>query len=131
MKHKFNFILVGLIISAFILSLACQKQKTGWQGTIEEENGIKVVKNPAEPMFGELVFELEEDLSIGSVEDENTMFYRIGGIDVDSQHNIYVLDSGNHRIQKFGLLTSSWTSRAISMLWNSGNCINSIRKEIT
>ena len=101
MKQKFNFVLAGLIISALILSLACQKQKTGWQGTVEEENGIRVVKNPAEPMFGELVLELEEDLSIGSVEDENTMFYQIGSIDVDSQNNIYVMDSGNHRIQKF------------------------------
>ena len=101
MKHKFNFILAGLIISAFILSPACQTQKTGWQGTIEEENGIKVVNNPAEPLYGELVLELEEDLAIGSVDDENTTFYQIGGIAVDSQGNMFVMDSGNQRIQKY------------------------------
>jgi len=101
MKSQLRLIQVGIIAFAFIISLSCQKQKTGWQGTIEEENGVRVVKNPAEPMYGELVLELEEDLSIGSVEDENTLFYRIGDIAVDSQSNIYVLDSGNHRIQKF------------------------------
>jgi len=101
MKLRFKNVQAGILIFIFIMSLGCQKQKTGWQGTIEEENGIRVVKNPAEPMYGELVLELEEDLSIGSVEDENTLFYRIGDIAVDSQSNIYVLDSGNHRIQKF------------------------------
>ena len=101
MKFRFKHVQAGILIFIFIMSLGCQKQKTGWQGTIEEENGIRVVKNPAKPMYGELVLELEEDLSIGSVEDENTMFYQIGSIDVDSQNNIYVLDSGNHRVQKF------------------------------
>ncbi len=101
MKLKLRLIQVGIIAFIFIISLGCQKQKTGWQGTIEEENGIRVVKNPAEPLYGELYLELEEDLSIGSVDDENTMFYRIGDIAVDSQNNIYVLDGGNHRVQKF------------------------------
>jgi hypothetical protein len=101
MKFRFKHVQAGILIFIFIMSLGCQKQKTGWQGTIEEENGIRVVKNPAKPMYGELVLELEEDLSIGSVEDENTLFYRLGEIVVDSQNNIYVMDSGNHRIQKF------------------------------
>ncbi len=101
MKSKLRLIQVGIIAFIFIISLSCQKQKTGWQGTIEEENGIRVVKNPAQPMYGELILELEEDLSIGSVDDEEYMFYRIGDIAVDSQNNIYVLDGGNYRIQKF------------------------------
>ncbi|UCE21707.1 MAG: 6-bladed beta-propeller, partial [Candidatus Aminicenantes bacterium] len=101
MKSKLRLIQVVIIAFIFTISLSCQKQKTGWQGIIEEENGIRVVKNPAEPLYGELVLELEEDLSIGSVEDEKYMFYRIGDIAVDSQNNIYVLDGGNYRIQKF------------------------------
>ena len=101
MIPKNKFILVGILIFLFIISLACQKEKTGWQGTVEEENGVKVVNNPAEPMYGELVLELEEDLAIGSLEDENYSFYRIGGIAVDSQGNIFVVDSGNQRIQKY------------------------------
>ena len=98
-KHKNG--LAGLIVLGLTMCIACQKQESGWQGTVEEENGIRVVTNPAEPMYGELVLELEEDLSLGSVDDENTMFYQIGDIATDSQGNLYVLDSGNQRIQKY------------------------------
>jgi hypothetical protein len=101
MKFRFKHVLAGIFIFFFVISSACQKQKSGWQGTIEEENGIKVVNNPVEPLYGELVLELEEDLAIGTVEGENTTFYQIRDIAVDSQGNLYVLDSGNHRIQKF------------------------------
>ncbi len=101
MKYKFNLFLAGIMVSVLLLSYSCQKQKTGWQGTIGEENGIMVVNNPAAPLYGELVLELEEDLAIGSVDDENTLFYQIGGIAVDSQGNIFVADSGNQRVQKY------------------------------
>jgi len=76
-------------------------QKAEWQGKIETEDGIKVIKNPAEPLYGEIKFELEEDLSIGNEEDENYLFYRARDIQVDTEGNIYVLDSGNHRLQIF------------------------------
>jgi len=49
-----------------------------------------------------LILDLEEDLSIGSEENENYMFYRVRDIEVDSEGNIYILDPGNYRIQKFG-----------------------------
>lgn len=101
MTLKFKTGLAGLIVFGLTICIACQKQKAGWQGTIEEENGIKVVKNLAEPLYGELILELEEDLSIGSVDDENTTFYQVGDIAVDSQGNMFVVDSGNQRIQKY------------------------------
>jgi len=101
MIAKNKFILAGLLIYLVIFSFTCQKQKTGWQGTVEEENGVKVVRNPAEPYYGELTIELEEDLAIGSETDENYMFYQTGGIAADNQGNIYVVDSGNQRIQKY------------------------------
>jgi hypothetical protein len=101
MTLKFKIGLAGLIVFGLTICIACQKQKSGWQWTIEEENGIKIVINPAEPLYGELILELEEDLSIGSADDENTIFYRIGDMAVDSQGNMFVVDSGNQRIQKY------------------------------
>lgn len=72
-----------------------------WKGKIEYENGVKVIVNPEEPMFGEINLELKKDLSIGGRHDENFQFYGVRGIDVDGKGNIYVVDSGNHRVQKF------------------------------
>ncbi|MFB0566106.1 MAG: NHL repeat-containing protein [Candidatus Aminicenantaceae bacterium] len=94
-----------VIVFIILLSSSCSKEKkrepSQWKGTIEEENGVKVVKNPVEPIYGEISLELEEDLSIGNEEDENYMFYRVSEINVNSNGNIFVLDTGNQRIQKF------------------------------
>ena len=68
---------------------------------IEYENGVKVIRNPREPLYGEIKLELEEDLSIGNAEDENYLFYRVWHMAVDKQENIYVVDGGNTRIQVF------------------------------
>ena len=76
-------------------------QKSEWKGKIEYKDGVKVIKNPKEPIYGDIEFDLEEDLSFGNDEDENYLFYRARDIEVDRQTNIYVLDSGNYRIQKF------------------------------
>lgn len=47
MKAKTFFIFLT-ILSILILSISCSQQKTEWQGTIEEVNGVTVVKNPKE-----------------------------------------------------------------------------------
>jgi hypothetical protein len=91
--------IVLLIIPAFFIS--CSSQKDGWGGTVEEVDGVTIVSNPQEPYYGELVIELEDDLEIGNDEDPKYQFYRVLGIALDSDQNIYVLDSGNHRVQKF------------------------------
>ncbi len=99
-KTKILFVTSFLSCLLFI-SMTSQNQNPQWKGTIEEEEGIKVIKNPREPLYGKIVFDLEEDLSIGSEEDENSMFYRVRGVAVDGQGNIYVSDMSNCRIQKF------------------------------
>lgn len=72
-----------------------------WKGKIEYEDGVKVITNPQKPLFGEVVLELEEDLVLGSENDPNQMFYQWISVDTDQNGNIYVLDRGNFRIQKF------------------------------
>jgi len=99
-KHwiKISFFM-GIVVPLIIVS--CSTQKTEWKGTIGKEAGVSVVCNPGEPYFGELTLDLAEDLSVGSEEDDNYLFYRVRAIAVDDENNIYVVDMGNYRVQEF------------------------------
>jgi len=82
--------------------VSCGEHKAEWKGIIEEVDGVTVVKNPKEPMYGEDVFSLEEELSIGEAEEpEEYMFSMIRGIEVDDEENIYVVDYKRNHIRKF------------------------------
>ena len=102
MKSKAKFILVVIVLFSFLAACTAVREKEGWQGSIEEVDGVEVIHNPVEPLHGELELELEEDLIIGGdVEDENFNFMRISALEVDDEGNIYVLDSRECRIQVF------------------------------
>ncbi len=101
MISKIKAASILLFFSASIMLVSCGKQKAEWKGSIEYENGVKVIKNPEAPLYGEITLNLEEDLSIGKEDDENYMFYRVRDIALDSNDNIFIIDSGNSRIQKF------------------------------
>lgn len=103
MKTSLKSLLTICLIS--ILVMSCTREQTAkkaeWSGEVEFKNGIKIVKNPSEPLYGEILLELEEDLSIGREDDDDYLFYQPRNISVDDQRNIYILEIGNHRIQKF------------------------------
>jgi hypothetical protein len=76
-----------------ITLLSCQNAAEGWQGTIEETDGVTVVKNPRQPLYGEGVFQIEEELAIGAAEGpEEYMFQSIRDMTVDEKGRIYVSD---------------------------------------
>lgn len=101
MRVKSKFILVLFVLFLLIIASGCKKQRAEWKGTVGVENGVRVIKNPDEPLFGGMIFDLEEDLAIGNDKDEKYMFYRASDIELDDQDNIYLLDAGNCRVQKF------------------------------
>lgn len=89
-------------IVLFVLSMHVQAQKkSAWKGKVEVEDGVKVIKNPEKPLYGEIKFELEEDLQIGKEDDDNYIFERIYDVKADRDGNIYVLDGKAGRIQKY------------------------------
>jgi len=101
MKNAAKIISIIIFLSASIMLVSCGKQKDAWKGTIEEEERVTVVKNPKEPMYGEGMISLKEDLSIGIDEgDENYMFSYPFDVDSDSHGNIYVLDFTERTIKK-------------------------------
>ena len=103
LKHAFilAFAIFGLITFCCSRSDKTDENLSRWKGSIEFEEGLKVVKNPDKPVFGEISYALEKDLAIGREDDDNYLFYRARDIDVDTEGNIYVFDFRNLRVQKF------------------------------
>ncbi|MGB7296852.1 MAG: 6-bladed beta-propeller [Candidatus Aminicenantales bacterium] len=93
---------IALIFSVVLLLAACQRDHSGWKGTIEVVNGVAIVKNPGEPVYDGDVLDLDEDLSIGASDGEDEyIFSRIGGMDVDDEGNIYAIDSSSAHVRVF------------------------------
>jgi hypothetical protein len=93
-----------LIFASFLAAIvaAGQTAKPAWKGTITTENGVKVVKNPAEPLNGTFAFDLQEDLKIGGDPNDAPSYFPKGGVlSVDGKGNLYMADFGNVRVQMF------------------------------
>jgi len=89
-------------IACFSLLVSCNQQKAEWKGTIEEKDGVIIVKNPREPMYTENVFSLEEELSIGEADGpEEYMFSNLRNLAVDDRGYIYALDSREKHVKVF------------------------------
>lgn len=101
MKNKCVCLVSVLIFISVSCSKQAEKSLSEWRGTIKYADGTKVIQNPGEPLYDHLTLDLEKDLNLGSEEDDAYLFYRVEDIGVDSQGNMYVLDTGNSRIQKY------------------------------
>ncbi|MBC8366414.1 hypothetical protein H8E52_03295, partial [bacterium] len=88
-------VLLTLALSIFILGslLPLPVQAGAWKGQETQEDGVKVVLNPAEGMEKAKTVELEELWRIGGdTDDEDEFFGLIAAINADDEGNIYVLD---------------------------------------
>jgi DNA-binding beta-propeller fold protein YncE len=72
---------------------------------IETKDGVKLVHNEKDGKWGanpELAVEFVRNIGELDSDDENILFHQPADIAFDGDGNIYVLDAGNQRIQKFG-----------------------------
>jgi len=93
---------MGMGLLLLLLIISCAKEKSGWKGTIEEENGVTVVRNPKQPIHTGSVLSFEEELVLRpDVESQEQSFNIITAICVDEAGTIYVLDMGDCQIKVF------------------------------
>lgn len=99
MKIKITFLVIIIIL--FNLDFFGKEDINGqeWKGKVEYKERTKIIRNPAQPVFGELNLDLVLDLSIRERKGYN--FYIISQIEIDSEGNIYALDSRTCQILKF------------------------------
>jgi sugar lactone lactonase YvrE len=89
----------SLIIIIALAALAPAGQK------VETVGGVKLVHNSGPGAWGKttkVALELVRTLGDVDTDDENLAFYMPSAIVADAAGNLYVLDTGNHRVQKFG-----------------------------
>jgi sugar lactone lactonase YvrE len=90
-----------LALAAFVLAAA-----PAFAGQkIETVDGVRVVHNSGPGAWGKAPGVALEPVGVlGDVDtaDENLAFYMPSAIAADAAGNLYVLDTGNHRVQKFG-----------------------------
>ncbi len=93
----YRLISTGLLLLAF----SCSKKDQTY--TTEFIEGVKHIHNLA-PLWNdqpEVSLEFVQKIGDLEAEDENYMFHLPTDVIVAENGNIYILDSGNHRIQKF------------------------------
>ena len=104
MKQKTILVLSVLLPISLLLFISCKQQKVDWEGTIQEEEGVIVVKNPIEPIYGEEAFSLEEELAIGDPDGgEDYMFQNVRAVTANDNGDIYVVDFKAQHVKVFNI----------------------------
>ena len=102
MDFQFHFPTTFIVLAFILLPTACRQTKSEWKGSIEEKNGMVIVKNPDEPLYKDPIFTLEEELSIGGAEErEEYIFMEMSRTAIDDDGNIYILDRRGAQIKVF------------------------------
>ena len=94
-KHRGALCVLLFVFLAFSFSLSQE---------IETKDGVKFIHNTEKSLkknMAHISLELVNTLGDINTADENLAFYLPEDIVVDSKGNVYILDAGNHRIQKF------------------------------
>lgn len=71
------------VVGAILAGPAGQAGKTTWKGTVTTENGVKFVKNPAGPLYGDFAFDLKEDLRLGGDPEKEASYFPKGAMVTD------------------------------------------------
>lgn len=94
----------ALRFQVYLLCLLLVFSVTLFAQEVETVDGVRVVHNEKTGKWGktpQVSIEFIRNIGKLETEDENIAFHIPSDIVIDAEGNIYVLDAGNHRIQKF------------------------------
>lgn len=90
-----------IFMLAVFLCISCSTDKKE-TAKIEMKNGVEVIRNPVEPLYGADACTVTEDFTVGVKEgDPEYMFQRISSLVVNEEEQIYVLDRQAKHIKIF------------------------------
>lgn len=95
---------IGLVsvLLPFFLTACAQKKDAAWKGSIDREDGVEVVRNPAQPIYPEGYLRMEQELSLGGqTGPEEALLSSIRGVVVDEKERIFILDSEEAMIKVY------------------------------
>jgi hypothetical protein len=102
LKCQYFCLLIAFVASLFPIPSCSQQKSHRCQGTIEEKDGIQIIRNPQDPAYKGNSFSLVEELAIGYMErKEERIFTNINDVAVDADENIYLLDIRQGQISVF------------------------------
>jgi len=92
-----------LLLAVISLFISCTEKKPGWKGTIVNEDGLTIIKNPKLPVYAKPVVTLERDLVIGEKTgiEKEAAFSELTFLDIDRDDSIYVLSSKDSAVFVF------------------------------
>ena len=100
MKNKNQIASIILFLSVFMMLVSCQQQKAEWKGTIEEVDGVMVVKNPETPIKETIVLEVEKILEINPY-DHHDIGIRNFSSAKDKDGEVILFDSNKAEAHRF------------------------------
>jgi len=105
MTNKTMVVSIVLFLSVFMILVSCQKQNVEWKGTIEEADGVTIVKNPKEGLWDskeKANVTIIKERQIGELDGpEEFLFVNISDVAVNSKGDIYVADRRLNEVRKF------------------------------
>ncbi len=92
MKQETHLGSIAAISCVMAVIVFCAQAEGQWKGSMTtDKNGVTIVRNPKEPMYGGSVISFEEELRITGGQGEQA-FMNLVSVGVDGDGRIYLLD---------------------------------------
>jgi hypothetical protein len=102
MKQKLSLIPFFIFAAVFFAMSSFSDSQVKWKGSAKIENGVTVVRNPLNPLFGQEGLDIQEELVIGKPgSPPENLFSEIRQVIVDNEEKVYVLDSKESGVKVF------------------------------